>query len=110
MSHANARLTPAGRLMLVERIEAGTTQAEVARQMHLSRGTVAKWWHRWCAEGEAGLRDRFSRPHRSPRRTSPKLEERICRLRAAPSAARRICQCAPGCPRRRSGGFSSVMG
>ena len=81
MSHANARLTPAGRLILVERIEAGTTQAEVARQMHLSRGTVAKWWRRWCAEGEAGLRDRSSRPHRSPRRTSAKLEERICRLR-----------------------------
>ena len=81
MSHANARLTPAGRLILVERIEAGTTQAEVARQMHLSRGTVAKWWHRYRAEGEAGLRDRSSRPYRSPRRTSPKLEERICRLR-----------------------------
>ena len=81
MSHANARLTPAGRLILVERIEAGTTQAEVARQMHFSRGTVAKWWHRWCAEGAAGLGDRSSRPHRSPRRTSPKLEERICGLR-----------------------------
>ena len=59
MSHANARLTPAGRLLLVERIEAGTTQAEVARQMGLSRGTVAKWWHRWCAEGEVNHPGRF---------------------------------------------------
>ena len=81
ISHANARLTPAGRLLLVERIEAGTTQAEVARQMGLSRGTVAKWWHRWCSEGEAGLVDRSSRPHRSPARTAGKVEERICRLR-----------------------------
>ncbi len=81
MSHANARLTPAGRLLLVERIEAGTTQAEVARQMGLSRGTVAKWWHRYQAEGAAGLVDRSSRPHRSPRRTAGKVEERICRLR-----------------------------
>ena len=55
MSHANARLTPARRLLLVERIEAGTTQVEVARQMGLSRGTVVKWWHRYRAEGEAGL-------------------------------------------------------
>ena len=56
-------------------------QAHVARQMGLSRGTVAKWWHRWLAEGEAGLADRSSRPHRSPRRTDAKIEERICRLR-----------------------------
>ena len=56
-------------------------QAEVARQMRLSRGTVAKWWHRWCAEGEAGLVDRSSRPLRSPRRTDARVEQRICRLR-----------------------------
>ena len=55
MSHANARFTPAGRLLVVQRIEAGMPQAHVARQMGLSRGTVAKWWHRWLEEGEAGL-------------------------------------------------------
>ena len=81
MSHANARLTPTGRLLLVQRIEAGMPQAEVARQMRLSRGTVAKWWHRWCEHGEAGLVDRSSRPHRSPRRTAAGVEQRICRLR-----------------------------
>ena len=42
MSHANARFTPAGRLLMVQRIEAGMPQAHVARQMGLSRGTVAK--------------------------------------------------------------------
>ena len=81
MSHANALLTPAGRLLLVQRIQEGMPQAEVARQMRLSRGTGAKWWHRWCAEGEAGLVDRSSRPLRSPRRTDARVEERICRLR-----------------------------
>ena len=40
MSHANARFTPAGRLLMVQRIEAGMPQAHVARQMGLSRGTV----------------------------------------------------------------------
>ena len=46
MSHANARLTPTGRLLLVQRIQEGMPQAEVARQMRMSRGTVAKWWNR----------------------------------------------------------------
>ena len=77
MSHANARFTPAGRLLIVERIEAG--MPHVAKQMGLSRGTVAKWWHRWLAEGEAGLVDRSSRPRRCPRRADAKLEERVCR-------------------------------
>ena len=81
MSHANARLTPAGRLLMVQRIEAGMPQAHVAAQMMLSRATVAKWWRRWKAEGPAGLLDRSSRPHRSPCRTDARTEERVCRLR-----------------------------
>ncbi len=81
MSHRNARLTPAGRRILVERVAAGTPQAHVAAQMGLSRATVSKWWRRWCAEGDAGLWDRSSRPHRSPRRTPRRVEERVCRLR-----------------------------
>lgn len=81
MSHANARLTPAGRLLVVQRIQGGMPQAHVAAQMGLSRSTVAKWWHRWQAHGEAGLVDRSSRTHRSPRRTSAAVEDRVCRLR-----------------------------
>ncbi len=81
MSHRNARLTPAGRRILVERVAAGTPQAHVAAQMGLSRATVSKWWRRWCAEGDAGLWDRSSRPHRSPTRTARGVEERVCRLR-----------------------------
>lgn len=81
MSHRNARLTPAGRRMMIERIEAGTPQAHVAVQMGLSRATVHKWWRRWQTEGDAGLEDRSSRPHRSPTRTVKTVEDRICRLR-----------------------------
>lgn len=43
MSHANARFTPTGRLLIVQRVEAGMPQAHVAAQMGLSRATVAKW-------------------------------------------------------------------
>ncbi len=85
MSHANAPFTPAGRLLMVQRIEGGMPQAHVAAQMGLSRSTVAKWWNRWLAHGEAGLVDRSSRPRRSPRRTSAAVEERVCRLRRRPA-------------------------
>ena len=53
MSHANARLTPAGRRLLVHRVaEGGSLQAEVGRQMPLSRGTLAKWRRRWVEHGD----------------------------------------------------------
>ena len=63
-------------------------QAHVAAQMGLSRATVAKWWNRWQAQGRAGLVDRSSRPHRSPRRTDSKIEERVCRLRRSSGSTR----------------------
>ncbi len=81
MSHSNAPLTPVGRLLVVQRIQAGMPQAYVAKQMGVSRVTVAKWWHRFCEHGEAGLVDRLSKPHRSPRRISAGVEVRMCGLR-----------------------------
>ncbi len=39
---------------------------------------VAKWWQ---VEGDAGLVDRLSKPHRSPRRISAAVEARVCGLR-----------------------------
>ena len=104
MSHANARLTPAGRLLMVQRIEAGMPQAHVARQMGLSRGTAAKWWPRYLVEGEPRLADRSSRPHRSLRRTPARLRSGSAGCRAARRAGRCICRRAPGCRRRPSGG------
>lgn len=37
--------------------------------MGVSRIMAHKWVSRWRAEGEAGLRDRSSRPHTTPHRT-----------------------------------------
>ncbi len=81
--HANARLTPAGRRILVERIAAGRPAAHVAAEMGISRTTAYRWWRRYQMEGEAGLCDRSSRPHSSPGRTPVETEARIVELRRA---------------------------
>lgn len=79
--HANARLTPVGRLTMVLRIESGWRVADVASQMGVSRQTASKWWGRWRAEGLDGLTDRSSRPRTSPHRTPPSVEAQIVELR-----------------------------
>ena len=65
--HKLARLTPMGRLRMVRRLEAGGRLGEVAAALDLSTTTVRRWWRRYQQEGVAGLTDRSSRPHRSPR-------------------------------------------
>ena len=79
--HRNARLTPAGRLLLCRRIEAGWPVAHAAAAMGISRDRAYVWWHRFENEGLAGLEDRSSRPRRCPARTRPSLERRIVTLR-----------------------------
>ena len=79
--HANAPLTPTGRRILCERIEAGRPVAHVASEMGVSRTTAYRWWNRFRVEGEAGLVDRRSRPHYSPRRLPERTERRIIGLR-----------------------------
>lgn len=81
MSHANAPLTAQGRLLLCQRIEAGSPIAHVASAMGISRRCASKWWHRYVELGADGLCDRSSRPLSSPRRTPVALEEQICRIR-----------------------------
>jgi hypothetical protein len=64
MAHANARLTPAGRLILVGRIAAHPRRpiAHIAHEMGISRTTAYRWWTRYQQLGEAGLVDRPSIP------------------------------------------------
>ena len=82
MSHGKAKLTPAGRLLLVERIERdGWPAAHAAAMSGVSRATAYKWLHRWRSEGVAGLHDRSSRPLAMPTRTAPELEAQVCELR-----------------------------
>jgi transposase InsO family protein len=79
--HGNAPMTPRGRMIMIDRIASGRPVAHVAAEMGVARKTADKWWKRWLAEGEAGLEDRSSRPHRCPHQTAGHLERRIVRLR-----------------------------
>ena len=81
MWHRNARLTVRVRLEMVQQVEYGWSQAEVARQFRVSRATVAKYVCRYRAQGESGLNDRSSRPRSSPRSTPLRLVKAICKLR-----------------------------
>src|SRR5580692_1287145 len=49
--------------------------------MNISRQCAHKWWRRFREEGEAGLRDRSSRPHYCPHQTPARIERRIVALR-----------------------------
>ncbi len=70
-SHKHARLTRAGRALLVDRVlQEGWTVAAAAEAAGVSRRTAYKWLARFKTEGPSGLLDRSSRPHRSPRACS----------------------------------------
>ena len=78
MSHRNARLTFQGRLLLVRRVrQEGWAVAHAAKAMGISRKCAHYWLKRYDQEGEGGLYDRSSRPHRSPRETSREVAQRI---------------------------------
>ena len=80
--HKNARLTPRSRADLVHRIvEQGQSPKVVAMAFGLCAKTVRKWVARWRAEGEAGLVDRSSRPHRLRKPTPAAVAARVEALR-----------------------------
>jgi transposase InsO family protein len=79
-------------MLIVERLREGWTVSAVAEAMGIDSRTVRKWRDRFAAEGEAGLQDRSSRPHRSPTRLGADAKAEIARLRrerlSGPSIAR----------------------
>jgi transposase InsO family protein len=81
VAHANARLTPAGRLILCQRIAAGRPAAHVAAEMGISCTTAYRWWGRYRQHGQAGLVDRPSTAHTHPRRVPEAVQAEILRLR-----------------------------
>jgi transposase len=82
--HRRSKLTVLGRRLLVERVvDQGWPVARAAEAQGVSAATAYKWLRRWRAEGEHGLADRSSRPHRSPRRLSAERERAIVACRQA---------------------------
>ena len=68
--HKNARLTPAGRALLAERVAGGWTVKAAADAAGISRRTAHKWLARDRLGGERRHHDRSSAPIRCPRRVS----------------------------------------
>ena len=84
MAHPRAKLTVAGRRLLIERVlDQGWPPVRAAEAQGVSVATAYKWLRRWRAEGQAGLTDRSCRPHTSPRQLSAAREQAILAYRAA---------------------------
>ena len=87
MVHANALLTPRGRLALARCVvEDGWSVRRAAERFQCSPTTACRWVRRYRDRDRSrpvieAMADRSSRPKRSPARTQAKLERRICHLR-----------------------------
>ncbi|KUN32846.1 transposase, partial [Streptomyces longwoodensis] len=82
MSHRNAPLTATGRLRLARCVvDDGWPLRRAAERFQVSHTTAARWASRYRKLGEAGMHDRSSRPHHSPRQTPAAVELQVVRLR-----------------------------
>jgi len=91
--HHHARLTIHRREELAKNVLQGRwSLQEAAAECKLSRQSAAKWVRRFRVEGQSGLRDRSSRPRRSPRSTTIELIAQVERLRRQRWTGVRIAQ------------------
>ena len=93
--HKNARLTPQGRLLLVERItDASWSVEQAAQAAGISVRQSYRWLARYRAEGAAGLGDRSSAPQHCQHRIAGDRVSEIERLRrqrmSGPQIARQL--------------------
>lgn len=80
--HANAKLTPKTRLLLVRRVlKQKWPVAKAARAAGVSRQTAHKWLNRFKEGGREALEDRSCRPKSLPGRTPPRVVRRMVQLR-----------------------------
>ena len=80
--HPNAPYTPEGRRRMVTvMLDQGWSVTVTAERFQVDPKTVRKWRDRFLAEGDSGLVDRSSRPHRSPNRTPRRLHRQVLHLR-----------------------------
>lgn len=80
--HSSAKTCPFSRGLLVRRVRGqGWTVKAAAEAAHISVRTAHKWLARFRMEGRAGLRDRSSRPRRTPKRTEAAVVAKVIDLR-----------------------------
>ena len=91
--HKNARLTPRGRVLMIERIEGGLPVRRAAADAGISERSAHRWLKRWRS-GDRELLDRSSAPQRCPHRLRPEQVARIEQLRrqrlTSPAIARAL--------------------
>lgn len=91
--HANARLCPIGRQLLIDRIENEKwTALAAAESAGVSERTARKWLARWRAEGAAGLLDRSSARRVVANKTAPETVAAIVALRRLKFTAAEISE------------------
>jgi transposase InsO family protein len=84
VSHANAILTPAGRLRLARCVvDERWPLRRAAERFGVSVGTARRWATRYRQAGAAGMVDRSSRPVSCPHRLPTRTERRILGLRVS---------------------------
>jgi transposase InsO family protein len=89
--HSSARTSPAGRALLVRRIQQEAwSVAEAAEAAGVSTNTARKWVARFKEHGPSGLLDRSSRPHRSPTQVPKNWQELVLELRRLRMTAKQI--------------------
>ena len=93
--HKNARLTPQGRALLVQRVRTeGWRVGDAAAAAGLSQRQAFRWLARHRAGGELALQDRSSAPARCPHRTDADtltaIERRRRQRRTGPQIAREL--------------------
>jgi|SRR6476660_1370082 len=92
--HANAALSLKGRRELCRRVVSGErTVIAAAEAAEVSVRCARKWVARYRADGDCGLLDRSSAPHRIPHRTSADRVQVIAALRRLRFTAAEIAEC-----------------
>ena len=82
MPHANAPLSETGRLRLARCVvEDGWPIARASERFQVAQTTTRRWAARYREFGPAGMVDRSSRPHRSPRSTPRPMVRKVVHLR-----------------------------
>lgn len=91
--HSSARTSPAGRALLVRRIQQECwTVLEAAEAAGVSTRTAHKWLKRFDEEGPVGLLDRSSRPHRSPTEVPKSWQDLVLELRRSKMTGAQIAK------------------